>query len=64
MNRQSSNRRIWLLAKQKEEENENNDTGGPPGEVLRGDKGGSGKYRDISGKPSWYLRASRNTRRY
>ena len=33
-------------------------------EVLRGDKGGSGKYRDISGKPSWYWRASRNTRRH
>ena len=64
MNRQSSNRRIWLLAKRKEEENENNDTGSTSGEVLRGDQGSTGKYRDISGKPSWYWRASRNTRRH
>ena len=40
------------------------DTGSTSGEVLRGDQGSTGKYRDISGKPSWYWRASRNTRRH
>ena len=64
MSRQSSARRIWLLSKQKEEENENTDTGSPPSEVLREDQGSSSKYRDISGKPSWYWRAPRNTRRH
>ena len=64
MSRQSSSRRTWLLVKQKEEENENINTGGPSSEVLRGDQGSSSKHRDISGKPSWYWRASRNTRRH